>query len=186
MTENSLTHTAKLGEVLLGGLVLLVLIDPLVEVGPEEVHLLGLLEQAGPVGLVEVFLLQLELDVLAGVAGLGGLLVDLGVELELHVVVPLQAVGVAGEGQAGGLDVKLQAGGGHVGDGDGQVDEVLLGVRAGRALRPEDCEGAPVSYSVRSAPCLCCLLAALHWARMRCEEGLAGWLAGRRQDPRRS
>lgn len=139
LDQGLLTHaTAKLRHILLSGLVLLVLVDPLVEVGSEEVNLLGLLEQAGPVGLVELLLLQLQLDILARVVDLGGLLVNLGVELELQVVSLLEGVGVAGKGQTSGLEVELEALLGHVGDGDGQVDEVLLGIGAGRALRPEN------------------------------------------------
>lgn len=148
-----LTHaTAELRQILLGGLILLVLVDPLVEVGSEEVDLLGLLEQAGPVGLVELLLLQLQLDILARVVDLGGLLVDLGVKLELQVVGLLEGVGVAGEGQTRGLEVELEALLGHVGDGDGQVDEVLLGIGAGRALCPENCKIGRERVSARQDP----------------------------------
>lgn len=137
----ALTHAAKLGKVLLGGLVLLVLVDPLVKVGLEEMHLLGLLEQAGPVGVVEVLLAQLDLDVAGCVVdlALGG--VDLGVELELEVIRALERLRGAREGQAGGLEIELEARRGHVGHVDGEVDEVLLGVGLGRALRPEDYRG---------------------------------------------
>jgi hypothetical protein len=127
-----------LGEVLLRGLVLLILINPLVEVGLEEVKPLGLLEQAGPVLLAELLLLELELDVLGGVVGLGLLDVNLGVELKLEVVFALQSGGGAGEGEGGGLEVELEIRGGDIGDGDGEVDEVLGGFAGGRALRPED------------------------------------------------
>jgi hypothetical protein len=132
------THAAELGEVLLGSLVLLVLVDPPVKVGLEVVDLLGLLEQAGPVLLLELLLLELELDVLAGVEGLGLGGVDLGVELDVELVRPLQGVGVTLEGDALGLDVELQVGGGDIGDGDGQVDEVLGSIRGAGALGPED------------------------------------------------
>ena len=59
-----------MGEVLLGSLVLLILIDPLVEVGLEEVQLLSLFEETGPVLLAKLLLLELELNVLGSVVGL--------------------------------------------------------------------------------------------------------------------
>lgn len=136
--NSSLTHAAKLGEVLLGSLLLLVLVDPLVKVGLEEVDLLGLLEQAGPVLLLELLLLELQLNVLARVVDLALLRVNLAVQLEVEVEVLLQGVGVAVKGQARGLEVELEAGGGDVRDGDGQVDEVLGGVGGAGALGPED------------------------------------------------
>ena len=64
--------------------------------------------------------------------------VDLGVELKLDMIVALQGVRVAVEGQGSGLQVELEALLGYIGDGDSEVDEVLLGIRAGRALGPED------------------------------------------------
>jgi hypothetical protein len=130
--QKLLTHTAwELGEIILGRLVLLVLVEPLVEVGLEEVHLFGVLEEARPVGLAELFLLQLHLDVLRRVVRLALSRVDLGVELELQVVRLLERVRVAGEGQALGLEVKLQIALGDVRDRDGEVDEVLA--RIGQA-----------------------------------------------------
>ena len=131
-------HAAELGEVLLGGLVLFVLVDPLVEIGLEELELLGLLEQTGPVLVVELLLAQLELDVPGGVVDLAVLRVDLGVKLKLDVIVALQSVGVTIEGQGGGLQVELEALLGYIGDGDSEIDEVLLRIGAGGALGPED------------------------------------------------
>lgn len=123
------THATELREVLLAGLLLLVLVDPLVEVGLEEVYLLRLLQQAGPVLLLELLLLELELDILGGVVdlALGG--VDLGVELEFEGVRPLEGFRVALEGETGGLEIELEIGGRNIGNGDGQVDKVLGGVR---------------------------------------------------------
>lgn len=123
-----LTHAAELREVLLGSLVLLVLVNPLVEVGLEEVELLLLLEESGPVLLLELLLLQLQLHVLGGVVDLALCGVDLGVELELEVVGPLEGAGGAAKRQAGGLEVQLQAVLGHIGDRDGEVDKILLGL----------------------------------------------------------
>lgn len=136
----SRTHAAaaKLAKVLLGSLVLLVLVNPLVKVGLEELQLLGLLKQAGPVLLLEFLLAQLQLDVARGVVDLGVLGVDLGVELELEVEVALQGVRVALELERGGLEVQRVLVGGDIGGGDGQVDEVLLRVGVGGALGPED------------------------------------------------
>lgn len=133
-----LTHAAKLGEVLLGGLVLLVLVNPLVKVGLEEVDTLGVLEQPRPVFLLELLLLQLDLDVLAGVVdlALGG--VNLGVELELDVVLLLESGGSSGEVECGGLEVELDVVLGHVRDGECQVDKVLFGIGDRRSLSPED------------------------------------------------
>ena len=132
------THTTEVGEVLLGSLVLLVLIDPLVEVGLEPVNLLGVLEEAGPVGLLELLLAQLQLDVLGGVVDLALGDIDLGEELDVEVVGPLEGIRVAGEGKALGLQVQLEVGGRDIGHADGQVDEVLGLVGLGRTLRPED------------------------------------------------
>lgn len=139
----SLTHTAEVGHVLLGRLVLLVLIDPLVEVGLQELDLLRLLQQAGPVLLLKLLLAQLQLDIPGGVVDLAVLRVDLGPEVELDMVGALQRVGVAVEGQRRGLQVKLEAFLGDVRHGDGQVDKVLLGVGTGRALGPEHCFSRP-------------------------------------------
>lgn len=134
-----LTHATKLREVLLLSLVLLVLINPLVEVGLEEVHLFRLLEQARPVLLGQLLLAQLHLNVASRVVDLARGRVDLGVELELDMVGLLEGVGVTGECETGGLHVQLDIGRWHIGDVDGEVDKVLLGVGVGGALRPEDC-----------------------------------------------
>lgn len=133
------THTAEVGEVLLGSLVLLVLVNPLVEVGLEELQLLGLLEQARPVLLLELLLAQFNLDIARGVVDLAVLDVDLAVEGELEVVGGLLGVGQTLEVQAVGLKVQLEVLLLHVRDDNGEVDEVLLGIRVGRALGPEDC-----------------------------------------------
>lgn len=86
------THAAKVGKVILGRLVLLVLVDPLVEVCLEEVNLLGVLQQTGPVLLLELLLPQLQLDVLGRVVRGARGRVDLVVELKLEVVRPLEGV----------------------------------------------------------------------------------------------
>jgi hypothetical protein len=137
--SNLLTHAAELREVLLGSLVLLVLIDPLVKVGLDEMVLLLLLGKAGPVFFLELLLLQLELDVLVGVVDLGVLRVDGLKEVELEVVLALQGGGSTGEGKLLGLEVELNLILGGIGDGDGEVDEVLLSLVGGRALGPENC-----------------------------------------------
>jgi hypothetical protein len=100
-----LTHSAKLREVLLGSLVLLILVDPLVEISLEEVDASLVLEQARPELLLELLLLQSHLDVLAGVDGLCLLGLDLSEELKVDVILLLLGGGGAGEGDAGGLDV---------------------------------------------------------------------------------
>lgn len=131
------THTAaELREVILGSLVLLVLVDPLVEVGLQELHLGSVLEQTRPVFLLELLLAQLHLDVTSGVMRLAVLGVDLAEEGEVEVICALQGFRVALESQGGGLEIELQVLFGYIGNGDGEVDEVLLGVGAGRALGP--------------------------------------------------
>ena len=64
--------------------------------------------------------------------------VDNAIELELDMVRPLEGVGVTGEGDALVLDVQLELILGDVGNDNGDVDEVLLGVGGGRALGPGD------------------------------------------------
>lgn len=137
----SLTHAAKLRKVILGSLVLLVLVNPLVKVGLEEVNTLRVLEQPRPVLLLKLLLVKLHLNVLGSVVdlALGG--VDLAPELELDVVLLLESGRGAGEVEAGGLEVEGEAILGHVGDRDGKVDEVLGWVGDGGSLGPEDCGG---------------------------------------------
>lgn len=62
--------------------------------------------------------------------------VDLTEEGEIEVVRSLESLRVTGEGQAGRLQVKFQVLLGNVGNGDGEVDEVLLRVGVGGALSP--------------------------------------------------
>ena len=109
--------------------------------------LLGVLEEARPVLLLEFLLVELELNVLAGVVNLGPLGVDLGEELNVELVGLLQGLGVALEGESLGLQVQLEVGRGDVRDGDGEPDEVLLGVRGAGALSPEDCRARAKSVS---------------------------------------
>lgn len=137
--ELVLTHTAKVAEVVLSSLMLLILINPLVEVSLEEVNLLRLLEQAGPVGGIELLLAKLHLDIAGSVIDLARRRVNLGVELELDMVSLLEGVGVAGEDETSGLEVELEVGSRNVGDANGEVDEVALGVGSRRALGPENC-----------------------------------------------
>lgn len=152
-------HAAKLGKVLLGGLVLLVLVNPLVKVGLEEVQPLVLLEEARPVLELELLLLELHLNVLGGVVDLALRGVDLGEELELDVVLAVEGARGAGEDERRGLEVQLEAVLGDVGDGDGQVDKVLGGIRVGGALGPENCErggGLACAASFVEGECVDC------------------------------
>lgn len=134
-----LTHTAKVAEVILSGLVLLVLINPLVEVSLEEVNLLGLLEETRPVMSIKLLLAELHLDITGRVVDLARSRVNLGVELKLDMVGLLEGVGVAGEDETSGLKVELEVGSRDVGNADGEVDEVVLGVGSRRALGPANC-----------------------------------------------
>ena len=137
--NSGLTHTAEVAEVVLSGLVLLILINPLVEVGLEEVDLLRLLEETRPVGSIKLLLAQLHLDIAGSVVDLARRRVDLGEEFELDVVGLLEGVGVASEGEASGLEVKLEVRSRDVRNANGEVDEVALRVGSGRALGPENC-----------------------------------------------
>lgn len=98
-------------------------------------HALALLQQPRPVLLLQLLLHELEVDVRAGVVRLGGVDVDLAVELELDVVGRLLGRGVAREGQAAGLELDL--GGGDVRGGDREGYVVALGVGGGGALGPD-------------------------------------------------
>lgn len=109
--------------------------------------LLGVLQQTGPVFLLELLLAQVDLDVLAGVVDFALLGVDLGVELELEVVCLFKRVGVAGEGQRVGLEIQLETGRGDVRDADGQEDDVLGLISGGGPLCPEDCRGRSIFVS---------------------------------------
>jgi hypothetical protein len=68
-----------------------------VKVGLDVVDLLLILEQTGPVLLVEVLLLQDQLDPARGVVDLALLGVNLGEQIHLDVVGGLLALGVTGE-----------------------------------------------------------------------------------------
>ena len=87
---------------------MLILVNPLVEVGLQEVNLLGVLQESWPEFLLQLLLSQVKLDVLGGVVDLALLLVDLTEELELEVVISLEGVRVAGEGERLRLEVELQ------------------------------------------------------------------------------
>lgn len=87
---------------------MLILVNPLVEVGLQEVNLLGVLQESWPEFLLQLLLSQVKLDVLGGVVDLALLLVDLTVELELEVVISLERIRVTGEGERLRLEVELQ------------------------------------------------------------------------------
>ena len=62
--------------------------------------------------------------------------VDFTIQFQLNVVSSIFCIGVTGEGQTGGLQVKIDFGGVRCGDRD--VDVVLFRVGIGRTLGPED------------------------------------------------
>lgn len=132
----SRTHTTKLRHVIFGSLVLLILINPLVEIGLEELDLGSILQQTRPVFLLELLLAQLHLDVAGRVVNVARLHINLGVKREFDMVCALEGIRVTVEGQGSGLEVQLQVLFGYIWDGDGQVDEVLRGIGARRALGP--------------------------------------------------
>jgi hypothetical protein len=86
---------------------LLILINPLIEIGLEEVDLLGILQQTGPELLLELLLSEDKLDVLSGVVDLALCLVNFCVELQLQEVVALEGVRVAGELERLRLELQL-------------------------------------------------------------------------------
>jgi len=118
---------------------LLILVNPLIEISLQEVNLLRILQQSWPELLLELLLPQNHLDVLGRVVDLAGRNVDLIVEIELHLVIPLERLGVTGEGERLRLQIELQLGWLDIRYGDGQVDEVLFGLGLIGSLSPEDC-----------------------------------------------
>lgn len=78
---------------------MLILINPLVKVGLQEVNLRRILQQAWPELLLELLLSQDQRNVLGSVVDLGLFLDDLAPEGKLEVVVAFERVGVAGEGE---------------------------------------------------------------------------------------
>jgi len=71
---------------------LLILVNPLVEISLQEVNLLRILQKPWPELLLQFFLSQNQLDILGGVVDLALLLVNLGIELELDMVISLERV----------------------------------------------------------------------------------------------
>jgi hypothetical protein len=130
---------------------LLVLINPLIEVGLEEVHLLSVLQQPGPELRLELLLSQDQLDILVGVVDLALLLVNLGVEFELHVVGPLERVGEASEDQPLWLQLQLEVFGLDVRNVDREVDEVLCRLCGVGALSPENYGAESASAGLKAA-----------------------------------
>jgi len=117
---------------------LLILVNPLVEVGLQEVHLLCVLQQSWPELLLQLLLSQDHLDVLARGVDLALRWVNLGIEVKLELIVSLEGVRVAGEGEGGWFQVKLELGCLDIGYGDGQVDVVLRGIGRAGSLSPKD------------------------------------------------
>lgn len=117
---------------------MLILVNPLVEVGLQEVHLLCVLQQSWPELLLQLLLAQDQLDVLARGVDLALRWVNLGIEVKRELVVSLEGVRVAGEREGGWLQVELKLGCLDVGYGDGQVDVVLCGIGRAGSLSPKD------------------------------------------------
>lgn len=97
-----------------------------------------LLQQTRPVLLLLLLLAQHHVDAARGVMGLGVLDIDLGVQLQVDLVLDLFRVARAGEGYAGGGEVELCGRGGDVWHGEGHEEDVLFGFGRGGALGPED------------------------------------------------
>lgn len=80
---------------------------------------------------------------------LGRALVNLGIELQFEGVGSLERFGVPGEGERLRLYVDLELAGLDIRDGDGEVDEVLLGISGTGSLSPEDYREMVVSCVCR-------------------------------------
>lgn len=117
---------------------MLVLINPLVEVGLQEVDLLCILQESWPELLLQLLLSQNHLDILSGVIDLARADINFTVELKLDMVVSLERVGVAREGEGLGLEVELEVCRLDVGYGDSQINEVLSCVGLVGSLSPKD------------------------------------------------
>ena len=70
--------------------------------------------------------------------GLGLLNIDLGIQLQVDLEVDFLRFAGSGEGYAGGGEVDLCGGGGHVWDVERDEDDVLFGFRGRGALSPEN------------------------------------------------
>lgn len=109
----------------------------LVEVGLQEMNLLSRLQQTGPVLLLELLLPQNQLNLTVAVVHLGVLRVDLGIQLQLDVIL-YALLGGSGERDRGRRDVQLSLGLGDIGRLDVHVEVVALRFRGGGALGPCD------------------------------------------------
>jgi hypothetical protein len=133
------THSAHGSQIVLRCLILLILINPLIEVGLQEVNLLSILQKSWPELFLQLLLSQNKLNGLAGVVGLALFGVNLRIELENYMVCSLEGFGVAVERERLFLNVDLEVFRLDIGDGDCEVDKVLCGFRLIGALSPEDC-----------------------------------------------
>ena len=109
----------------------------LIEIGLQEVNLLGGLQQTRPELFLQLLLAQDQLDFAVTVVDLGVLGVDFGEQLERDVVLNA-LLGVSSESDTGGLDVESRIGTGNIGSLDVDVQVVALGIRSRRALGPCD------------------------------------------------
>lgn len=100
---------------------------------------LRLLQQTRPELFLDLLLPEHQVDAARGVVGLGVLDVDLAVQLHVDLVLYVLGRRRADEGYAGRFDVELGGGLVHVERGDGEVDDVLLGIAFVGALGPENC-----------------------------------------------
>lgn len=148
--ERRTAHSAHVIIVLSHG-VLLILVDPLVEVGLEEMNLSLGFQQAGPELLLELLLSQDNLDPARSVVDLALLGLNLGEKIELDVVGCFAGVGVASEVKRFRLNVKLELVCWDIRYDDSQEDVVSLSVGGGRALSPVDFERVSNAFIHNSA-----------------------------------
>lgn len=109
----------------------------LVEVGLQEVNLLGRAQQTRPVLFLQLLLAQHQLNLTVTVVHFAVVGIDLGEQVQRHMVFDT-LLGGASERHIfrGNLDVCF--GLGHVGSLDAHIEIVTLSLSAGRALGPCD------------------------------------------------
>ena len=100
-----------------------------IEVSLEEMHFLSVFEEAGPKVLVEVFLLQHHLHGTGRVVHLAGLGIDLGIQVQCHLIIGFLGLAESLERQLRGLHVHLDLLGVHIWHGDAQENVILFRFR---------------------------------------------------------
>jgi hypothetical protein len=111
----------------------------LVEIGLEEVNLLGGLEETGPELFLELLFPQNQFNLAVAVVHLGVLGVDLSVQIQGNLV-PNTLLGITGKRDIGRGNVEGGLRAVHIGSLNAHVEIIALGIRVRRALGPCDCK----------------------------------------------